>query len=292
MEECGKLPAAHVAAEGYLVAKMVRTGKAQTMKLPPAVDPDNANMTDLAIIRAKEVKTVAKQRLKFAESLKKGYATVYNQCSQEVRDKLETTSNWETTQRNQLLHKLISKIERICLGFEDHKQEVFNLVQDLKMLFLYSQSKKESIEEYGCNFKSPWDMVEAFGGSPGMHKGLILVVLKQVGAAVDPDKTTTAKRKRAEQEVGEAVKAALIISGANKQKYGKQKDERANNYLLGSDQYPDTYNKALHILGNYQVSMPRPFGGRARNESGVAFLQQGGWAGRGHGSGRGDAAAR
>ncbi len=159
------------------------------------------------------------------------------------------------------------------VGFDNHKQEVFNLAQALKMLFLYSRFEKESIEEYGRNFKSLWDTVEAFGGLLGVHKGLVVGVLKQAGAAVDLDNPTTAERKRVEQEVGKAMKVALVISGANKQKYGKLKDELANNYLLGSDQYPETYNKALRILGNHQVSRPRPFGGGARNKSGVAFLQ-------------------
>jgi hypothetical protein len=97
---------------------------------------------DPKIISAEEVKTIAKRRLKLADSLKKGYATVYNQCSQEVKDKLEGTGDWESTKRDQLLHDLINKIERICVGFDDHKQEVFNLVQALKTLFLYLQSNK------------------------------------------------------------------------------------------------------------------------------------------------------
>ena len=73
-----------------------------------------------------------------AESLKKGYATVYGQCLQEVKDKLKGAEGWATTQKEQSLHNLINKIERICVGFDDHKQEVFNLVQALKTLFLYS----------------------------------------------------------------------------------------------------------------------------------------------------------
>jgi hypothetical protein len=59
---------------------------------------------------------------------------------------------WEATQKEQLLHKLILKIERICVGFNDHKQEVFNLVQALKTLFLYTQGEKKMVEEYGGNF--------------------------------------------------------------------------------------------------------------------------------------------
>jgi hypothetical protein len=47
------------------------------------------------------------------------------------------------------------------------------LVQALRALFLYTQSEKEPAEEYGRNLKSLWDMAEAFGGSPGLHKGMI-----------------------------------------------------------------------------------------------------------------------
>jgi hypothetical protein len=58
------------------------------------------------------------------------------------------------TQRQQLLHKLIQKIERICIGFNNHKQEIFNLVQSLKTLFLYIQGKKKIVAEYLPNLRS------------------------------------------------------------------------------------------------------------------------------------------
>jgi hypothetical protein len=69
--------------EGYIVAKMVRTGKQQLIGLPLAVDENRTNVDDQRIIRAEEVKTVAKRRLKLEDALKKGYATVYDQCSKE-----------------------------------------------------------------------------------------------------------------------------------------------------------------------------------------------------------------
>ncbi len=169
------------ASEGYLVAETVRSGREQTIALPDAVDPNAPDAADLNIIRAEEVKTIAKRRLKLQDSLKKGYATVYDQCSQEVRNKLEATDEWERTQRNQSLHKLIQKIERICVGFDDHKQEVFNLVQALKMLFLFTQGEKDTVDKYGRNFQSLWDTMKAFGGSPGIHKGLVDRLLKEPG---------------------------------------------------------------------------------------------------------------
>ena len=217
-----------------------------------------------------------------AESLKKRYATVYDQCSQEVKDKLEATDNWESIQRDQSLHNLVNKIERSCMGFDDHKQEVFNLVQALKTLFLYSQRDKETVEQYGWNFCALWEKVEAFGGSPGIHQGMIEAMLKDPTRVANVGKPTVAEICKAEDDATEAVKAALLISGADKMRFGQLKDELANIYLLGTDQYPDTYEMAMRILGNYQTSRPsRPYQ-RDGTESGLAFIQQGG---RGHGHG-------
>ncbi len=170
-----------LASKGYLVAKMMRTRKEQTIVLPSAVDVSAPNAADVKIIRDEEVKTIAKRRLKLQDSLKKGYATVYDQCSHEVRDKLEAMDDWDKTQSDQSLHKLIQKIERVCIGFDDHKQEVSNPVQALRMLFLFTQGEKDTVDEYGHNFRSLWDMVEAFGGLPGVHKGLVDRLLRQPG---------------------------------------------------------------------------------------------------------------
>ena len=151
------------ADEGYLVAETVRSGMEQVIMLPPAVDPNSADADDQKIIREEAVRAIAKRKAKLDNALKKGFATIYDQCSLEVRDKLEASDEWNRVQRDQSLHDLINKIERICVGFDDHKQEVFNLVQALKTLFLYTQTEKESVDEYARNFKSLWDTVEAFG---------------------------------------------------------------------------------------------------------------------------------
>ena len=70
--------------ESYLVAETIRMGTAQTIALPRPVDANASDKADLEIICVEVVKSVAKRRQKLEESLKKGYATVYDQCSQEV----------------------------------------------------------------------------------------------------------------------------------------------------------------------------------------------------------------
>ena len=167
--------------ESYLVAETIRTGTAQTIALPPPVDTNAPDKVDLEVICIEVVKSIAKRQQKLEESIKKGYATVYDQCSQEERDELNATRDWETPQATQSLYELIKRIKKICVGFDDHKQSVFNLVQSLNTLFLYSQTEKESVEEYAQNFHSLWDTVEVFRGSLGVHQGLVDAELKRRG---------------------------------------------------------------------------------------------------------------
>ncbi len=140
---------------------------------------------------------------------------MYDQCLQEVRDKLESTDNWKRTQKEQSLH-VIQKIERVCVGFNNHKQEVFNLVQALKTLFLYTQGEKDTVEEFGCNFRSLWETVEAFSGSPGVHRGLVDGLLSNTTQVKDMRKPTDQEIAKEEDNSCKAVKAALLVSGANK----------------------------------------------------------------------------
>jgi hypothetical protein len=187
------------------------------------------------------------------------------------------------TQKEQSLHDLILEVEKIYVGFDDHKQEVFNLVQALRALFLHTQKEKDTVEKYGHNLKSLWDTVKAFGGSPGAHKGLTDTILK--GAVPPGEVAMAAQVMAAEEESNEKVKAALLISGANRQRYGALKDLLANNYLLRSDHYPDTFGKGMCILGNYQMTKVLVPYRVIPSNTGVAFLQRGGWVG--HGAGRG-----
>jgi hypothetical protein len=86
----------------------------------------------------------------------------------------------------------------------------------LKALFLYAQSKKESVEEYGRNPKSLWDTVEVFGGSPGLHKGMMEALAKDATRFANVGAPTEEEITKIENEANKAVTTVLLISGANK----------------------------------------------------------------------------
>ncbi len=90
------------------------------------------------------------------------------------------------------------------------------------------------------------------------------------------DLTAPTKKEmaRVENEANRAIKAALLISGADKWRYGKLRDKLANNYLFSTDQYPNTYKKAMRILGNYRTSRNMMPYHPSPNNTGVGFFQR------------------
>ena len=64
---------------------------------------------------------------------------------------------------------------------------------------------------------------------------------------------------------------------------GKLKDKLANDYFLCSDHYPDTLEKAVRILANYQNTRASAPYRASGNKTGVTFLQRGGGRGTGRG---------
>ena len=106
--------------EGFLVAQEIRLGQVQAIDMPAAVDPNDPDAADLAIVRQEEVKAVAKARNKKAASTKKAFALVYEQCSPAVKDKLKDSDGWQACFDAQELHTLIEKVQSISVGMDDH----------------------------------------------------------------------------------------------------------------------------------------------------------------------------
>ncbi len=59
--------------------------------------------------------------------------------------------------------------------------------------------------------------MEAFGGSPGVHNGMVNAMLLDPKRVVNVKSWMQAKTNKAYTDASEAVKAVLLISGADKQ---------------------------------------------------------------------------
>ena len=73
--------------------------------------------------------------------------------------------------------------------------------------------------------------------SPGIQRGLVEGwLLAKPGRIADVNNITNIERTEAEAQTSDAVKAALLINGADKLRYGGLKNYLGNNYLMVTDQ--------------------------------------------------------
>ena len=225
--------------EGHAVAKTIKTGEIQTIPRPAAVpngtDEEKAAERDENILRDAMMAAIGKRIVKLQGDIKKGFAIVYDQCSEAVKSQLKTTENWETIEDDQSLHLLIKVIQKICMGHDDTNQDMYNVVQACKNMFLFQQNDETSTEDYVRDFKSYWDTCEAYQTEPSNHPKLIEVSVEDIRAGTT---ATSAEKTKAKLEIKEEFMAGLLTSSANQKWFGLLKRDLQNLYLKGQDDYP------------------------------------------------------
>jgi hypothetical protein len=163
--------------EGHAVAKTIKTGEVQTIPRPPAVpnttEEEKAAERDENILRDAMMTAIGKRTIKLQGDIKKGLTIVYDQCSEAVISRIETSKNLEQIEDNQSLHLLIRAIQKICVGHDDTNQDMHNVVQACKNMFLFRQNDDASTEDYVKDFKSYWDTCEEYQAEPANHPKLI-----------------------------------------------------------------------------------------------------------------------
>ena len=115
--------------------------------------------------------------------------------------------------------------------------------------------------------------VESYGGEWGQEPGLICMKLDAAGVA-DPDKQTADELEEAKLASREDFLAMMLLSGANKGRFWKLREDLANDYTKGRDNYPSTVDGMLHSLNNYKL--PKQQRHLWDPEDRLAFVKQGG----------------
>jgi hypothetical protein len=70
---------------------------------------------------------------------------------------------------------------------------------------------------------------------------------------IDMDKASTSEMRDAKKNVSDKFPAALMLSRANREKYGKLKHIVAENYVTGTSEYPKSPKVVLCILSIYTL---------------------------------------
>jgi len=71
-----------------------------------------------------------------------------------VKSRIKTGDDWDRIDCNQSVQGLIKAIQKIYVGHDDTNQDMCNVVQVCKNMFLFRQDDGTSTEDYVRDFKS------------------------------------------------------------------------------------------------------------------------------------------
>ena len=126
--------------------------------------------------------TEAKKRItQLAENLKRAYALIIGQCSEDLLGKIKGSSDYPTADTDQDAVKLLLIIRGYCCKFDDHQQSVVALESAKHRVSTFYQTSEMTASDYLEFFKALVGVMETYGGAFGNDPGLIKAELIKRG---------------------------------------------------------------------------------------------------------------
>jgi len=130
-------------------------------------------------------------------------------------------------------------------------------VASYKKLFTYYQKDGVDNHTFHGEFVAHVETLETYGGVGvvGVVPTFLTEKIKQLaadGLIADPDNPTDSERALAVSSFRDGFLAALMLSGANRDRFGALRTDLKNQYGYGDDRYPMTIDNCLSLLNRWQ----------------------------------------
>jgi hypothetical protein len=131
-------------------------------------DPD-PDAFDMAIIAWKEDYKSMKSRMdKYKGNESNAWALIYDQCSAELKNKLEGTQGYDTAKCANDVAQLLATICGYCCQFYLLSDEYMVIVASIKNLFYFFQKVEQSNTNYHKDFMAMLEVIEEYGCADSM----------------------------------------------------------------------------------------------------------------------------
>jgi Reverse transcriptase (RNA-dependent DNA polymerase) len=238
------------------------------------VKPISIDATD-ELIWKKEVDFYVRRKATLESNLRKLFTLVWGQCTDVMREKLEALDQWETIKKDYDALALLKQIKTINFKFEDQKYVYGSVYYANKRFYNYKQAAEDSANEHYEKFNNLISVVDAYGGTIG-HEKILLIEDEAYVTLSDADQKDPDNIKAANKRNKEKFLSFCFIAKADTTKYGELIRDLENDFTKADNNYPSTMTKALHMLTNYKIEKKQY---NNRTSGGATFAQ----AGRGGG---------
>jgi hypothetical protein len=198
-----------------------------------------------------EYKATLYRKEKYKENELNAWALIYDQCSPALKNKLEGTSRYDTSKKDNDVVALLMMIRSYCCQFNTLNDEYMLIVGAIKNLLYFFQKTTQANADYHKDFMVMVKVIEEYGGAGSLTYFPNMIKKELELKKIDMDKASVSEMRDAKKIVHDKFLAALILCGANREKYGKLKRGVVENYVTGSSKYPESPNVVLCILSAF-----------------------------------------
>ena len=222
----------------------------------------------------------------WAENNARGYNLVLQHCPPELEAELRNSDNWTVTENERSVVKLLLMIRDITHHKRERKQTVMEAVESDADLYLTSQGKNETIDDFYRVFTAQVETINAHGGQAGFHPAVFAKHLAAIRVSRGIDDVAILALSSAEKaELDGAAKTAsceeylgsLFLLMSDDTRFKPLKTQLENNYILGKQEYPHTVLAAKRMMADYVPASGAGGGGgrRQQDDTNVAFAEAG-----------------
>jgi hypothetical protein len=157
------------------IQNTVETLKLYTVPMPE--EPNDYGMATVdktqALIYEITINRVISREEKLQDNLAKTFALVWGQCTNSLKAKLESLTEWTTIHRDKDALTLITEIKNIIYRFEDQSYLMHSLFRANELVYLIKQEEDETNVKYYERFCNMVEAAEQYGASFGIDDACI-----------------------------------------------------------------------------------------------------------------------
>ena len=225
---------------------------------PIPIPKDERDETDELIFK-EEIKQYVIRCTALNGNLAAIWSVSIGQCTETMKAKLESSTEYEARHRTSDCHWLLKSILSITLQFDQRRYGHIAIMDAHQKFLTCRQSNTQTVEDYRRQLTLWSDTIEHHGGS--------IVTNSSLANANDSSGRARTDAEHAEAGRQETLAMALL-RGADQTRYGTLLDHLANQFASGRDEYPKDLTAAYSLLVHYKTpsnARPRPTG--ANNNS-------------------------
>ena len=244
-----------------------------TYDIPEDIPKDSSD--GLKIIWKNRLTEYVKRESVLTENVKTAYSLIWGQCTDVMRQKIASHSDYETTEDVSDAIGLLKTIKSIMFNFQgqiyrpqalrDAKRRFYNMYQDRHM----------TVQAYLDKFQNSVEVIEHCGGDLGIDKGLIDNTFATANPVVNRETATPATVEAAKKYAREQYLACAFLLGADRKRYGKLLENLENDYTQKNDRWPKTITDAYSLLINWKQDPRNLLQVVGASSDGIAFANVG-----------------